>query len=152
MPNSRAVSGSATMPWQPTVAPVAPLARASSPPMITSTFRLLVTSRPTLLGVSAQMHGVSVPASDPQSHLHSHHSSDGIAEIATMAASGTGMIGTGAALSVKTAAIKVQWCVSRSTFCRQAANVSPSFSISIDELDTADGPLIPEASIHLLGV
>jgi hypothetical protein len=59
-----------------------------------------------------------------------------------MAASGTGTIGTGAGLSVKTPVIKVQWCV----------NVFPSFSISIDELDTADGPLIPEASMHLLNV
>jgi hypothetical protein len=69
-----------------------------------------------------------------------------------MAASGTGTIGTGAGLSAKTAAIKVQWCVSRSTFCRQGANLFPSFYISIDELDKADAPLIPEASIHLLGV
>ena len=93
--------------------------------------------------------------SDSQSHLHSHHSSlrsESVAEMVTMAASGTGMIGTGTGLSVKTAVIKVQWCVSRSTFCRQAANFFPSFSISIDELDKADAPLIPEASIHLLGV
>ncbi|KAI0270116.1 hypothetical protein BGY98DRAFT_1190133 [Russula aff. rugulosa BPL654] len=95
-----------------------------------SVFRLLVTSRPTLLGVSAQMHGVGVAASDSRSHLHSHHSSDSVVETVTMAASGTGTIGTGAGLSAKTAAIKVQ---------------------CIDDLDKADAPLIPEASIHLLG-
>jgi hypothetical protein len=91
-----------------------------------SAFNLLVTSRPTLLRVSTQMHGVGVPASDSQSHLHSH-SSDSIAEMLAKAASRTGMIGTRAGLSMKTAAITVQWFVSRSTFSRQAANFSPSF-------------------------
>ena len=75
---------------------------------LTSAFRLLVTSRPTLLGISAQMHGVGVSASDYQSHLHSHRSSDSVAETVTMAASGTGMIGTGAGLSVKTAVITIK--------------------------------------------
>ncbi|KAI0262659.1 hypothetical protein BGY98DRAFT_1049259, partial [Russula aff. rugulosa BPL654] len=37
-----------------------------------SAFKRLVTSRPTLLDVSVQMHGVGIPASDSQSHLHSH--------------------------------------------------------------------------------
>ncbi|KAI0268964.1 hypothetical protein BGY98DRAFT_1101372 [Russula aff. rugulosa BPL654] len=80
-----------------------------------SAFRLLVTSRPTLLGVSPPQ------LTEPES----------VAEMVTMAASGTGTIGTGAGLSVKTAVIKVQ---------------------CIDELDKADAPLIPEASVHLLGV
>ncbi|KAI0264540.1 hypothetical protein BGY98DRAFT_1040772, partial [Russula aff. rugulosa BPL654] len=40
----------------------------------------LVTSRPTLLDVSVQMHGVGIPASDSQSHLHSYHGLDSIAE------------------------------------------------------------------------
>jgi exopolyphosphatase/pppGpp-phosphohydrolase len=33
----------------------------------------LITSHPNLLGISAQMHGVGVPASSSQSHHHSHH-------------------------------------------------------------------------------
>ncbi|KAI0261185.1 hypothetical protein BGY98DRAFT_1104516 [Russula aff. rugulosa BPL654] len=98
---------------------------------LTSALKLLVTLRPTLLGVSAQMPGVGVPASDSRSHLHSHHSSDSVAEMLTMTTSGTGTIGTGAGLSVKNAAIKVQ---------------------CIDELNKADAPPIPETSIHLLSV
>ena len=76
-----------------------------------SVFKLLVTSRPTLLRVSAQMHGVGVPASDSQSHLH-NHSSDNVVEMLAKAASGTGMIRTRVGQSVKTAAIQDQWCVS----------------------------------------
>ena len=85
--------------------------------LLISALKRLVTSRPVLLGVSAQMHGVGVPASDSQSHLHSHHSLDSVAEMMATAASATvsnvvGMIGTEAGLSVQTATMKVQWCVS----------------------------------------
>ncbi len=84
--------------------------------LLISALKRLVTSRPSLLGVSAQMHGVGVPASDSQSHLHSHHSLDTVAEMVATAASATvsnvvGMMGTEAGLSVQTAAMKVQWCV-----------------------------------------
>jgi hypothetical protein len=61
---------------QPMVTPAAPLAQASSP----SSYPPLVTPRPAL-GVSAQMHGVGVPASDSQSHVYSHHNLDNIAEV-----------------------------------------------------------------------
>ncbi len=85
--------------------------------LLISALKRLVTSRPVLLGVSAQMHGVGVPASDSQSHLHSPHSLDSVAEMVATAASATvsnvvGMIGTEAGLSVQTATMKVQWCVS----------------------------------------
>ncbi len=85
--------------------------------LLISALKRLVTSRPALLGVSAQMHGVGVPASDLQPHLHSHHSLDTVAEMVATAASATvsnvvGMIGTEAGLSVQTATMKVQWCVS----------------------------------------
>ena len=85
--------------------------------LLISALKRLVTSRPALLGVSAQMHGVGVPASDSQSHLHSPHSLDSVAEMVATAASATmsnvvGMIGTEAGLSVQTATMKVQWCVS----------------------------------------
>jgi hypothetical protein len=84
--------------------------------LLISALKRLVTSRPVLLGVSAQMHGVGVPVSDSQSHLHSHHSLDSVAEMVATAASATvsnvvGMIGTEAGLSVETAAMRVQWCV-----------------------------------------
>src|SRR6266576_4473755 len=79
MPRSCVVSGSVTMPWQPTVTPAAPLANASSPSSYPPS--CLVASRPTLLGVSApQMRGVGIPASDSQSHLHSHHSLDSVTD------------------------------------------------------------------------
>ena len=128
--------------------------------LLISALKRLVTSRPVMLGVSAQMHGVGVPASDSQSHLHSPHSLDSVAEMVATAASATvsnvvGMIGTEAGLSVETAAMKVQWCVS-------SINVLPTSSqpfpltilifVSIDQLDKADAPLIPEAYIYLLGV
>jgi hypothetical protein len=63
------------------------------------------------------MHGVGVPASESQSHLHSHHSLDSVAEMVVTAASVTvsnlvGMVGTEAGLSVQTAAMKMQWYVS----------------------------------------
>jgi hypothetical protein len=80
-----------------------------------STLQRLVTSRPSLLGVSAQMQGLGVPSSDSLSYSHSH-SLDSVAEMVATAASATvsnvvGMIGTEAGLSVQTAAMKVQWCV-----------------------------------------
>jgi hypothetical protein len=85
--------------------------------LLISALKRLVTSCPVLLGVSVQMHGVGVPASDSQSYLHSHHSLDSVAEMVARAASATvsnvvGMIGTEAGLSGQTATMKVQWCVS----------------------------------------
>lgn len=57
--------------------------------LLISALKCLVTSRPILLGVSAQMYSVGVPASDSQSHLHSHHSLDSVAEMVATAASAT---------------------------------------------------------------
>jgi dihydrodipicolinate synthase/N-acetylneuraminate lyase len=58
------------------------------------------------------MHGVGVPASNSQSHLYSHHTSDSVTEMVVMAASTmvlsiVGIIGTEAGLSVQIAARKV---------------------------------------------
>ena len=67
----------------------------------------MVTSRPVMLGVSVQAHGVGVPASDSQSRFHSHHNLDSVTEmVVATAASATvsnvvGMIGTEAGLSVE---------------------------------------------------
>ena len=75
----------------------------------------LVTSRPSLFGVSAQMQGAGVPASDSTSYSHSY-SLDSVAEMVATATSTTvsnivGMIGTEASLSVQKAAMRAQWYV-----------------------------------------
>ncbi|KAI0282262.1 hypothetical protein BGY98DRAFT_1118886 [Russula aff. rugulosa BPL654] len=54
-----------TAPWQRTVTPAVPLAHAPSPSLY-----LLLTSRPALLGVSAQMYGVGVLANSGNGYLH----------------------------------------------------------------------------------
>jgi hypothetical protein len=97
--------------------------------LLKSALKRLVISRPALHGVSADAR-VGVPASDSQSHLQNHHSLDNSAEtvMTAVVSNIVGMIGTLEGLSVQTAATKVQWCVSRSPFCRQVANFSPSFS------------------------
>jgi hypothetical protein len=151
MPSSRAVSASVTMPWQPTVAPAAPLAHASSPPSYPPSGSWSTHVPPCSASLRRCIVWVYLRATLNRTFIATH-SSDSVVETVKMAASGTGIIGTGAGLSVKTTVIKVQWCVSKSTFCQQAANVFLSFSISIDELDKADAPLISEASVHLLGV
>ncbi|KAI9452204.1 hypothetical protein F5148DRAFT_1237059 [Russula earlei] len=74
-----------------------------------SALKRLVTSRPSLLGVSAQMQGVGVHSSDSLPH-----SLDSVAGMMATAASATvsnvvGMIGSEAGLSLQSAAMKVQW-------------------------------------------
>ena len=116
--------------------------RQSRIPLI-SALKRLVTSRPILLGVSAQMHDVGVSASDSQSHPHGHHS---VAEMSATAASATVLnivrvISTEAGLSVQIAEMKVQRCVSPTSFLpmsRQPFPVPIMFSVSIDQLDKAD--------------
>ena len=83
--------------------------------LFVATLQCLITSRPSLLSVSAQMQGVGVPTSDSLLYSHSH-SLDSIAEMVVTAASATmsnvmGMVGTEAGLSVQSAAMKVQWCI-----------------------------------------
>jgi hypothetical protein len=59
MPSLCAVSGCATMPWQPTVIPAVHLVHASSPSSFESYLPShLVTSRPTLFCVAGQIHSV----------------------------------------------------------------------------------------------
>ncbi|KAH9018228.1 hypothetical protein EDB83DRAFT_2528502 [Lactarius deliciosus] len=96
------------------------------------TGKRLVTSRPALLGVSAQMQGVGVPTNDTLPHSSRL---DSVAGMVATAASATmsnvvGMIGAEAGLSVQSAAMKVQ---------------------CIDQLDKVDAPPIPDAYIYLLG-
>ena len=79
--------------------------------LLIATLQRLVTSRPSLLGVSAQIQGVGVSASDSMSYSHGQ-SLDSIAEMVATAGSATvnvvGMIGTEAGLSVQNAAMKVR--------------------------------------------
>jgi len=101
--------------------------------LLISALKCLVTSRPTLLGVFAQMRGVGIPAIDTQSHLHSHHGLDSITEMVATDASATvsnvvGMIGTEAGLSVQIAARKVQWCVSPINVLQTGCQLFPTLS------------------------
>jgi hypothetical protein len=66
-----------------------------------------------------------------------------------------GMVSTEAGLSVQTATVKVQWCVSPIDVLPIVYQPFPVFcclSVSIDQLDKADAPLIPEVYTYLLGV
>lgn len=98
----------------------------------------LVTEKPALLGVSAQIFGVGV---QPDGTLNSGYGLDvgGMAGMVATAASATvsgvagvvGMMGTSGGLSLQGSAMKLQ---------------------CIDQLDKADAPPIPESYIYLLAV
>jgi len=80
------------------------------PHTLLTTLQPLGTSCPSLLGISAQIQGVRVPASDSMPYSHSH-SLGSVAEMVATAAGATdsnivGMIGTKAGLSVKNAAME----------------------------------------------
>ncbi|KAG1789692.1 uncharacterized protein HD556DRAFT_1433599 [Suillus plorans] len=99
----------------------------------------LVTEKPALLGVSAQMMGVGIShTGDGAAPSGSNYGLDvgGVAGMVATAASATvsgvvGIIGSGIGLSVQNSAMKLQ---------------------CIDQLDKADSPPIPEAYIYLLAV
>ena len=101
------------------------------------------------------MHCMGIPASDTQSHLHSHHSLDSVVEVVGTATSATvssvvGMIGTEAGLSVQTA-----WCVSPTNILPTGCQPFPDsalFLLASNQRDKADSPFIREAHIYLLGV
>ena len=134
----------------PAAPPVHPPSPSSYPPSSTWSSRFPLSS------ASLLRHEVGVPASDSQSYLQSHRSLDNTAEmvVTAMVSNVVRMIGTRAGLSVQTAATKVQWCVSRSMFFDKWPTFSHHFllSISIDQLDKTDAPLIPEAYINILGM
>ena len=85
VPSSCAMSGSVTMLWA-TDGDTGSASSARVFILLISALKRLVTSCPTLLGVSAQMDGVSIPVGDTQSH-HGHHSLDSVAEMVVTAAS-----------------------------------------------------------------
>lgn len=77
-----------------------------------------------------------------------------VANAAATAANATvsgvvGMMSTGAGLSVQTSAMKLQWYVYVFTI---SASLRNNYRYSIDQLDKADSPPIPESYIYLLGV
>ncbi|KAG1726836.1 hypothetical protein EDB19DRAFT_1897612 [Suillus lakei] len=96
----------------------------------------LVTEKPALLGVSAQMMGVGIShGGDSATPSGSNYGLDVAGMVAT-AASATvsgvvGIIGSGIGLSVQNSAMKLQ---------------------CIDQLDKADSPPIPEAYVYLIAV
>jgi len=115
----------------------------------------LVTEKPALLGIGGQMGGVGVQA---ESSLSSGASGPTSAaayglDMAGRVASATvstvsGIIGAGGGgLSLQTSSMKLQWYRSSLIFL-----LSCLFITSIDQLDKADAPIIPESYIYLLGV
>ncbi|KAI6140148.1 hypothetical protein BKA82DRAFT_4216431 [Pisolithus tinctorius] len=107
-----------------------------------SALKRLVTEKPALLGVCAQMSGVGVHSHSAEGPSGSSSASGygldvgGVAGIVATAASATvsgvvGMIGSGTGLSVEQSGMKLQ---------------------CIDQLDKADSPPIPETYIYLLAV
>ncbi|KAF9810712.1 hypothetical protein IEO21_06846 [Rhodonia placenta] len=98
----------------------------------------LVTEKPALLGVCAQMFGVGVQTSTGSSSDLSSYGLDvgGVAGMVATAASATvsgvaSMIGPEVGLSLQGSSMKLQ---------------------CIDQLDKADSPIIPESYLYLLGV
>jgi hypothetical protein len=116
-----AVSGSVTMPWNPTV-PVALQRHAFTLPILISA----LTACPVPLDVCAQMHGVR--ASEP--HIPSHHNLYRIAEMVVMVTCTTvsivvGMIGTEAIRAWKWQQRECNGASPQSAFCRHASNLFP---------------------------
>ena len=116
--------------------------------LFVATLQHLVTSRPSLPDVSAQIQGASMPTS-----THSH-SLDGVAETVATVASATvsNVVGLEAIaepyLSVQVTAMKSQWYV---LLFLSSSGPSPPIPSHSDQLDTPDIPE-PEVYTHLLGL
>lgn len=101
------------------------------------------------------MFGVGV-SSHPGDSPASSGSVGAVAGMVATAASATvsgvvGMMGSGGGLSLQGSAMKLQWCVGIRNQVLVFV-VSNSVFFSIDQLDKADSPPIPEPYIYLLGV
>ena len=70
------------------------VAHASSP-FLTSAPNRLVTSHSALLGVSAQIHSVTIPASGSRLHIHSYNILGSVAEMVATVSNVVGMIVSG---------------------------------------------------------
>jgi hypothetical protein len=120
----------------------------------------LVTEKPALLGVGSQMFGVGVSShpGDSPSSPSSNFDVGAVAGMVATAASATvsgvvGMMGSGGGLSLQGSAMKLQWCVGFNKAKKIVlCTVSYIGFSSIDQLDKADSPPIPDPYIYLLGV
>lgn len=122
-----------------------------------SSLKRLVTEKPALLGVSSQMMGIGTLS---HSETGSNYGLDVggvagmVASAAATAASATvsgvvGMMGAGAGLNAQTSTMKLQWYV---LIRGLSASYKNEHIFSIDQLDKADSPPIPESYVYLLGV
>jgi hypothetical protein len=125
----------------------------------------LVTERPALLGVSQSMQGVGVTQTSNamsvaggEGHAGGGSSASGVGVMAGMVANAAtatmsgvvGMIATGPGLSVQSSTMKLQWLVQ--AVLRDQWIIDAVAFLSIDQLDKADAPPIPESYVYLLGV
>src|ERR1700722_7665327 len=111
--------------------------------LITALKRLL-TEKPALLGVEAQMSGVGISSADDVS------TAGMVAGMVATAASGVvGMMGPGTGLSLQGSAMKLQWCVIILLYRFTTRHL---YCCSIDQLDKADAPPIPDPYLYLLGL
>ncbi|EIN06524.1 hypothetical protein PUNSTDRAFT_90162 [Punctularia strigosozonata HHB-11173 SS5] len=107
---------------------------------LVTSLKRLVMEKPALLGVCSQMLGLGV-------HSGSEVALDSVGGVAGMVANAAtatmsgvvGMIASGPGLSIQGSSMKLQW------------RVDPHLS-TIDQLDKADSPPIPESYIYLLGI
>lgn len=119
----------------------------------------LVTEKPAVLGVCPEMSGLALPSHSTEGggSSGSAYGLDvgGVAGMVATAASATvsgvvGMMGSGFGLNVQTSGMKLQWCVIRT--CTLPLIAPDRMPYSIDQLDKADSPPIPETYIYLLSV
>lgn len=123
-----------------------------------SALKRLVTEKPALLGVGSQMGGVGISSGGSE-----HPTSTSVLDVGGMAgrvataASATvsgvvGMMGGGGGLSLHGSAMKLQWCVECFVLRYTIKYTNVVLCRSIDQLDKADAPPIPDAYIYLLAV
>ena len=110
----------------------------------------LVTEKPAILGVGPQMGGIGIQP-EPSASSAAAYGLDMAGRVASATVSGVvGMIGSGGGgLSLHGSAMKLQWSVLDSSIFGLSFDI---FDVSIDQLDKADAPPIPESYIYLLAV
>ena len=140
MSSSCAAFGCVTMPWQPTLTPAAHLAHASSP------------SYPPSSRLSG--HFTSHPVSDCRSHIHSHHNLDSVAGYGADGCQRNGVErrwdnwhkGWPERANCSKESAMVRLLDQLSAFRLLTFSCCCLLSVSINQPDKADAPLIPDAS------
>lgn len=124
---------------------------------LVSALKRLATEKPSLLGVGAQMSGIGVQSHSAESP-HGGAAAYGlevagrVASVATATVSNVvGMSGQ-SGLSVGGSSMKLQWYETFLPSLGLLANASIIVTDSIDQLDKADSPIIPESYIYLLAL